>query len=247
MPFDFPSSPTNGQQVTTPGGTYSWDGTKWVAYGATPGVASWNTRTGPVTMNSGDVTTALTFTPYSATNPSGYQTAPNVIAALAGGNPGAFSTLAASAAITPAQVAGLVGTTTNNNAQAGSVGEYISSTVLIGAALALTSTTARDVTSISLTAGDWDVWGTVCFAPSAATITNLRGWINTTSVTNPTEPGGGGMVTLNLPFPSSAQVIPVGRLRLSLATTTSAFLSVNSAFSAGTLSAYGFIGARRVR
>jgi len=31
--FDFPNSPTNGQQVTTPGGTYQWDGTKWAPVG----------------------------------------------------------------------------------------------------------------------------------------------------------------------------------------------------------------------
>ena len=32
--FDFPSSPTMGQQVTGPGGqTFQWDGTKWIAVG----------------------------------------------------------------------------------------------------------------------------------------------------------------------------------------------------------------------
>jgi hypothetical protein len=36
------------------------------------GVASFNTRTGAVTLTSSDVTTALTFTPYNATNPSNY-------------------------------------------------------------------------------------------------------------------------------------------------------------------------------
>ena len=36
------------------------------------GVTSFNTRTGAITLTSGDVTTALTYTPYNATNPSGY-------------------------------------------------------------------------------------------------------------------------------------------------------------------------------
>ena len=36
------------------------------------GVTSFNTRTGAVTLSSGDVTTALGFTPYNSTNPSGY-------------------------------------------------------------------------------------------------------------------------------------------------------------------------------
>jgi len=36
------------------------------------GVSSFNTRTGAVTLTSGDVTGALTYTPYNATNPSNY-------------------------------------------------------------------------------------------------------------------------------------------------------------------------------
>lgn len=44
------------------------------AANGTAGVSSFNTRTGAVTLTSGDVTTALTFTPYDATNPSGYIT-----------------------------------------------------------------------------------------------------------------------------------------------------------------------------
>jgi len=41
---------------------------------ATGGVTSFNTRTGAITLTSGDVTTALGFTPYNATNPSGFIT-----------------------------------------------------------------------------------------------------------------------------------------------------------------------------
>lgn len=45
---------------------------------ATTGVATFNTRSGAISLTSGDVTTALTFTPYSAANPAGYQTAAQV-------------------------------------------------------------------------------------------------------------------------------------------------------------------------
>lgn len=38
------------------------------------GVSAFNTRSGAVTLTSGDVTSALSFTPYNATNPSGYIT-----------------------------------------------------------------------------------------------------------------------------------------------------------------------------
>jgi hypothetical protein len=42
--------------------------------GTAGGVSSFNTRTGAVTLSSGDVTTALGFTPYNSTNPSSYIT-----------------------------------------------------------------------------------------------------------------------------------------------------------------------------
>lgn len=48
------------------------------------GVTSFNTRTGAVTLSSGDVTTALGFTPYNATNPSGYITASGTAANVSG-------------------------------------------------------------------------------------------------------------------------------------------------------------------
>ena len=49
------------------------------------GVSSFNTRTGAITLTSGDVTTALGFTPYNATNPSGYITSSSNITGTAAG------------------------------------------------------------------------------------------------------------------------------------------------------------------
>lgn len=51
-------------------------GGSWTAIGSggASGVSSFNTRTGAVTLSSSDVTTALTYTPYNATNPSNYIT-----------------------------------------------------------------------------------------------------------------------------------------------------------------------------
>jgi hypothetical protein len=59
--------------------------------GGTAGVASFNTRTGIVTLSSADVTGALTFTPYNATNPSGFQTAANVASAIAAAAAGSLN------------------------------------------------------------------------------------------------------------------------------------------------------------
>ena len=56
--------------------------------GGAAGVTSFNTRTGAVTLTSSDVTSALTYTPYSNTNPTGYQTAAQVSSAISSGTAG---------------------------------------------------------------------------------------------------------------------------------------------------------------
>jgi hypothetical protein len=48
-------------------------------------VNTFNTRTGAVTLTSADVTTALTFTPYNATNPSGYLTSSGAVTSAGAG------------------------------------------------------------------------------------------------------------------------------------------------------------------
>ena len=146
-------------------------------------------------------------------------------------------------------VAQVHGTATNDNAGAGIVGEFISSTVLVGAAVALTTATPANITSISLTAGDWDVWGTVAFNPAGTTtITDEFGGINTVSATLPTAPGSGAYASFSLPFTVGAGcVFPVGTARLSLASTTTVYLVAQANYAVSTMGAYGFIGARRRR
>jgi hypothetical protein len=69
----------------------------------TGGVSSFNTRTGAVTLSSTDVTTALGFTPYNSTNPSGYVTSSSLSSYL----PLSGGTL--SGKLTTAQIAGSQG------------------------------------------------------------------------------------------------------------------------------------------
>lgn len=164
-------------------------------------------------------------------------------------NTGSFTTVLASGTITPSQTAGIVGTTTNNNANAGSVGEFISSTVLQGSAVPLTTFTTTNVTSISLTAGDWDISGNVVYQGVGATFTDIQGSISTVSATFPTLPGNGAYYQIATNFLAGATLgCPVGTVRMSLATTTTVFLLAIGGFTpAGTATAYGFIGARRRR
>jgi hypothetical protein len=143
----------------------------------------------------------------------------------------------------------VLGTTTNSSAAAGFVGEYILSTVLVGSAIALTTATPANVTSISLTAGDWDVWGSVAFNPGASTtITVESGGIGITSATLPISPGAGAYASVSATFTTGAgDTLPVGMTRLSLAAPTTVYLVAQASFAVSTMGAYGFIGARRRR
>lgn len=142
---------------------------------------------------------------------------------------------------------GIKGTTTNDNAATGIVGEFVSSTVLVGSAVAITpSGTQTNITSISLTAGDWDVFGNIVYAP-AGVPTQFASAINTTSATLPTAPAGGYNYAASTAYPiASTQAFTLSTSRLSLASTTTVYL-VGFAVFASTMTAYGFIGARRVR
>jgi len=91
---------------------------------------------------------------------------------------------------------GIVGTTTNNNAAASYVGEFISSVVLVGTPVAMTTDVAINITTVSLTAGDWDVWGTLWLNPAAGTITTGIGVaVSQTTGTLPTTPAIGTSFT----------------------------------------------------
>lgn len=143
---------------------------------------------------------------------------------------------------------GIIGTTTNDNALAGRVGEFISSTVLVGSAVNVLNNTATDITSISLSAGDWNVSGEIVTAPAGSATQRIQGWTSTTSATQPIEPNNGGMFGIGSPLPSGAgSQTCMGPMRISLPGTTIVYLSVSITFTGGTMSAYGFIGARRVR
>jgi hypothetical protein len=140
---------------------------------------------------------------------------------------------------------------TNDNSAAGCIGEYVSSTVLVGAAVSLTSGASANITSISLTAGDWDVNATVAFSPNGtAAQTICQAGVSTTTGTLPTAPGGGAYIAVpvNL-ITGDGSCFPVGTTRLSLSSTTTVYLVANTTFTgvAATVGGYGFIGARRAR
>lgn len=143
----------------------------------------------------------------------------------------------------------IVGATNGGNAAAGSVGELLESSIATGSAVSLVTATAKNVTSISLTAGDWDVFGNIGFVPAGGTtISQINGGISLNSNTLPTAPNGGAQFQLQTTFTAGgAQLVPVGMMRISISITTTVYLVVQSTFGVSTMAAYGYIGARRRR
>lgn len=143
-------------------------------------------------------------------------------------------------------VASQIGTATNDNAVAGGIGEFIQSSVAQGSAVALTTATPANVTSMSLTAGDWDVWANAWYNPSAS-MTLIQVGISTVSATLPTPPSGGGYNALATTFAGVTNSSLPCQMRLSLNATTTVFLVTYATFASGTVGGYGSIQARRRR
>ncbi len=159
--------------------------------------------------------------------------------------------LTVTGAITPSQTNGIVGTTTNNNANAGSVGEVISSQVLFASSISMTAGVALNVTSIALTAGDWTVYGNVDFLGGVSTVVNyLNSAISTVSATLP-DPSLYSIVNYQPPvvlYTTQVDVaFTVPTRRISLSAPATVYLVAVAAFTTSTNNVCGQIFARRER
>lgn len=141
---------------------------------------------------------------------------------------------------------GIVGVVTNSNAQTGSVGEYVSSLVAIGSPVSLSNGIAANITSISLTAGDWDVDGQVSFTETTSTVTGRSAGVTSTTATVPVD-GSEAYCGVQSTVTSETNSISLVKKRFSLSGTTTVFLVGKASFSAGTCGGFGVITARRVR
>ncbi|AQW32724.1 hypothetical protein ACJBUE_22445 (plasmid) [Ralstonia syzygii subsp. celebesensis] len=156
---------------------------------------------------------------------------------------GRFTTVQATSLITPSSTSGIVGTSTNDNAVSGSWGEYASNST---SGTSLTSSTSANCTSISLTAGDWDVSGTVFFSPAGSTtISSINAGVSTTSGTLPAQSGLASLYATLTTGNGQSMMAPISRV--SIASTTTVYMVGQSTFGTSTMTCNGFIRARRVR
>jgi hypothetical protein len=147
-------------------------------------------------------------------------------------------------------LAGLgVGVADSSDAKPGEVGEYFTSSLDVGSAIALGSFTPVNIATITLPAGDWDVWGTVVFLPGAITTVNtIQAWLNTASAAIPGDLTQGGYLSLRAQFlTGQPQAVPAGRMRFSTSADTPIFLTASAGFGVAGMTAFGAIFARRMR
>lgn len=142
----------------------------------------------------------------------------------------------------------LLGTNTNDSAATGYVGEYQTAT---GSQTAYSDMTLVNATSISLSAGDWDVEGIVSIdTASTATIDLISLGLSTSSATLTAYQytqmcTADGTVLFDVGRSDLAITTP--KVRFSLSATTTVYLVTRAGFVSGTPRHIGRITARRVR
>ena len=219
-----------------------------LVFGTSPtiGTATINTPTisgGKIDNASVGATTASTgrFTTITATT-GGASITGGLTVASGGANLTGGLTMS-SGAITPVSTAGITGTTTNDNVTAGGVGEYLTAS---SATTAMTSNVGANCTSISLTAGDWDVSGVVTFTPAGTTTFGAA--VAGTSTTSASQGPAGTFQRFVLSFTTGGGAsIQAPTTRYSLSATTTVYLVGVAQFGVSTMTCDGFIRARRVR
>jgi len=156
--------------------------------------------------------------------------------ALGGGQPGAIAGGA------PIPIGSKIGVTDGSNAPAGQIGEFLTATRTV------TPVTGSydNVVQMTLTPGDWDVWGAVYF--QGATFSNVQVSVST----SPTAASLGApfvnILVHGLSGPPSNVSLIAPQVRLNVTAPTPIYLLGYAAFTApGTVTAIGFLSARRAR
>lgn len=182
-----------------------------------------------------------------------YASSTNVMGALATANSGVLATSASGVpsidttnfAVLSTGVQ-LKGNNANTAPPAGFIGEQIRATLAVGSATALVTNTAKNVVSMTLTPGIWDV-SCLCGFTGTPTGTGpvITASISTVSATQGTD---GDNMAEGPTYPNANANIhlAVPAYRLTLGISTVVYMVAFSLFTTSTLSAYGRISATRV-
>lgn len=208
------------------------------------------TQARPTCSNLSDAATSCSTDATNATNLSSGAVPAARMPALTGDVTSSAGAVATTAAATQANIVTLSkstgvavhGVNTNTAATAGYVGEYVSASVTTPTSLS-TSNTAQNCTSISLTAGDWDVSAIFDFAlGGGGTSTNVNAGISTTSASL----NQFGVDASQALAPTAAnQAISIPEVRELLSGTTTVYAVVQAQFAVAAVQYRCRISARR--
>jgi hypothetical protein len=135
-----------------------------------------------------------------------------------------------------------------STAAAGQVGEVVASNIASGSAVVLVATTAKDITTVSLTPGHWTCYGDIAFNPNAATtITLLAGGANAAANALPTQGTFGAFFQAAAFTAGTGGTFPVGTFTVNPTTTTVYHLVALSSFAVNSMSAYGNLECQRTQ
>lgn len=126
---------------------------------------------------------------------------------------------------TPHQTFGIVGTNAVNNAQAGSVGERITNS----ASVSVATSTPTTITSISLTAGDWEIFGNFYWTtPNATTVSLFYGSVSGTTNSIAVSSSGGFNAFVGAAFTgdgSSISGLDIPPIRVNISSSSTRYLT----------------------
>lgn len=215
------------------------------ALAAGGGVLSFNGRAGVVTLTQADVTAVL---PAATANPAMNGAAsPGSASAWSRGDhvhPTDTSLLPLAGGVMTGPLnpsAGIVGVTNGSNAAAGQVGEFLSNQQTTPVAIG----GVGNISSLSLTAGDWDVWGYVAFT-STVGLQFVQAWVSTVSATVPAWFTNLILAAASGALWGTGTSIPAVMQRVNVSATTTVYLSAQGPAGTG-VTAMGAIYARRRR
>lgn len=137
----------------------------------------------------------------------------------------------------------LVGDVSGGNATAGNIGELLHAEVLTSSPVSIGTATYTNICTITLTPGDWLVWGNFEGNPSVS-CTLMVSSINNVSAT-PTDHAFNLLISSTINFGTSAGAL--ASRRFSVAVNTQLWLIGRIDFTSGTATASGFISALRTR
>jgi hypothetical protein len=125
-------------------------------------------------------------------------------------------------------------------------GTVLSSVLVSGSATSLTTATPKDITTLSLTAGTWRLYGYVDYILASATTTVQQSGLGTTANTFSTQDtsltAASTTTTASLTLTQATPYIQV-----TIASTTVFHLVASITFSAGTVTGYGSLLAQQIK